>query len=113
MKKLLLIIAVGLVSCSKNDFKEKFFVRSKVDFRATYVNDLFIKEYKNVTIEVNGLQTYTFNTDNNPCMNRAYGFSMYSNDSIAYVPYIIRTDRDTLEVGLLQFKVQEVNKQLQ
>lgn len=112
MKKLLLIIAVGLLSCQKQETK-LFFVRSKVDFRATYVNDLCAKEYNSITIEVQGLQTYTFNTDNNPCMNRAFGFSMYSKDSVAYVPYIIRTERDTLESGLLQFKVKEVNKQLQ
>jgi len=112
MKKLLLVITVGLLSCQKEESKV-YFVRSKVDFRASYVNDLCAKEYNSVTIEVQGLQTYTFNTDNNPCMNRAYGFSMYSKDSIAYVPYIIRTERDTLESGLLQFKVQEVNKQLQ
>jgi hypothetical protein len=112
MKKLLLVIAVGLLSCQKEQSKLNF-VRSKVDFRASYVNDLCAKEYNSVTIEVQGLQTYTFNTDDNPCMNRAYGFSMYSNDSVAHVPYIIRTERDTLESGLLVFKVIEVNKQLQ
>jgi hypothetical protein len=107
MKKVLLLLAVGLFSCSK-EIKPNNLLKSTVDFRASYVNERFNEGYTQLTIEVNGLESYSFETYSNPCLHQSFGFSTLTQNESQTIPYIIRTDRDTLEVGVLTFNVSGV-----
>lgn len=108
MKKVLLLSVVVLLSCQKSEIKPRVFVKSFVSFRASYVNEVHNNECDSIFISVQGSQSFAFETHNNPCLNISYGFNMWANDSISTSPYIIRTERDTLEQGLLTFTVEGV-----
>lgn len=107
MKRVLLLSAIAFASCSK-EVKPLNLLKSSIDFRASYVNDKFEQGYKTLTIEVSGNETYTFDTYSNPCLHESFGFNLTTQDESKTIPYIIRTDRDTLEVGVLTFTVSGV-----
>lgn len=106
MKNLTILVGVLiLLSCQKSEIKPRIFVKSFVSFRASYVNEVFNNECDSIYISVHGSQSFAFATHNNPCLNISYGFNMWVKDSVSTAPYIIRTERDTLEQGLLIFTV--------
>lgn len=104
MKKVLLLALIA-ISCQKQEIKPRSFVKSVVSFRSSYVNDKFDKGYDSIFIKVQGVQSFSFATYDNPCANTSFGFNTWHIDSVANIPYIISTDRDTLEMGLLTFTV--------
>lgn len=110
MKNLTMLVASILVlSCQKSEIKPRVFVKSFVSFRASYVNEVHNNECDSIYISVQGSQSFAFVTHNNPCLNISYGFNMWANDSISTSPYIIRTERDTLEQGFLTFTIDGVS----
>jgi hypothetical protein len=106
MKKVFLFAVIGLFSCQKSIVKPTVRLSSQVSFRASYINEKFDQGYDTIYIEVLNNPTYSFTTHDNPCKNVGYGFSLYAPDTMESVlPYVIRTDRDTLEYGLLKFSI--------
>lgn len=104
MKKLLFISVLALISCKKEDIKSNF-LRSTVDFRASYVNDKYNSQYDCIKINVEGNESYVFDTYSNPCLHQSFGFNMTSTQDTTFLPYSITTERDTLESGMLMFTV--------
>lgn len=106
MKKLFLLACIALLSCQKDDVSHKtVLVKSTVRFRAGFTNAQFQRGCDSMYLEVKGQRLIALKTNNNPCHNGAWGFRMYSEDTITYIPYIIRTERDTIESGVLPFTV--------
>lgn len=106
MKKFVFIPLICLLSCQKSEVKPVVRLSSQVSFRATYINNLHALGYDSVYIEVLNNETFSFVTHDNPCKNIGYGFSLYAPDTVKTIlPYIIRTERDTLERGVLWFDV--------
>lgn len=106
MKKFVFIASVCLLSCQKSTVKPVVRLSSHVSFRSSYINALHSQSYDSVYIEVLNNQTFGFATHDNPCKNVSYGFSLYAPDTVKTIlPYIIRTERDTLERGVLWFGV--------
>lgn len=103
MKKIFIVLALSLVGCAKEESKPSKYLNATVRFRAPYINEQFERDVKNLTIEVEGLETYTFVTHDNPCGNIAFQFRTLSTEDSCLVPYMVRTERDTLEVGMLVF----------
>lgn len=103
MKKLFLLLAVSVIGCAKVETKPSKYVNATVRFRASYINEQYERDINNITIEVEGLETYTFVTHDNPCGNMAFQFRTLSQEDSCFVPYMVRTERDTLSVGMLLF----------
>ena len=103
MKKLFLLLSVSVVGCAKVETKPSKYVNTTVRFKASYINEQYEKDVKNLTIEVEGLETYAFVTHDNPCGNMSFQFRTLSTEDSCFVPYMVRTERDTLEVGMLLF----------
>lgn len=104
MKRVFFLACISLLSCKKDDVSQKVgLVKSTVRFKASYINTQFTNDCDSIFLEVKGLQSYSFATSDDPCKNVSYGFRTYHEDTITYIPYIIRTDRDTLENGYLTF----------
>jgi hypothetical protein len=106
MKKFVFVFSVCLLSCQKSEVKPIVRLSSQVSFRASYINDKYAQNYDTIYLEVLDNPTYSFATHDNPCKNVGYGFSLYAPDTmVSVLPYMIRTERDTLERGLLKFSI--------
>lgn len=105
MKKLFFLACLALLSCKKDESDKTVLVKCTVRFRAGFTNAQFQRGVDSLYLEVKGLQSYALKTNNDPCHNGAWGFRAYSEDTITYIPYIIRTERDTIESGVLPFTV--------
>lgn len=103
MKKLFIVLALSGIGCAKSEIKPSKYLNARVRFRASFINEQYNRGVKYLTIEVIGSQTYTFVTHNNPCGNMAYQFRELSKADTCFIPYLVRTERDTLAVGMLLF----------
>ena len=105
MKKVLLLSVLSFASCKK---EEQVIYQNKytIDIRASYVNKQFA-EGKNIII-IECLDTYEFETYSNPCLHQSFGFNQQSTEKQKGVSYMIRTERDTLEVGVIYGKLVKV-----
>lgn len=98
MKKLILLSVLAFASCKKEDvtiYQNKY----TIDIRASYVNKQFAEGKQKIIVEC--LDTYEFDTYSNPCLHQSFGFNQSSTEKQKSIPYIIRTERDTLEIGVL------------
>lgn len=105
MKKVLLLSAIAFASCKKEAqtiYQNKY----TIDIRASYVNHQFAEGKDKIIVEC--LDTYEFNTYSNPCLHQSFGFNQQSTEKQKGIPYIIRTERDTLEIGFIYGKLVKV-----
>lgn len=114
MRVLFLLLAMTILSCKKEEVekKEYHFLRSRVKFRATYINVHFANGCDSLFIEVKHLRMdetkkYGFKTHDNPCHNTSYIFNTMAEDSVIYLPYSIFSEHDTLEKGYLIFSTRD------
>jgi hypothetical protein len=102
MKKLF-IVSLLLLSCQKSDIKKVMQLSSRVQFTASFVNELHKGGCDTISIIVSGNDSFSFQTYNNPCLNTSFGFTTWHEDTLTKLPYVIVSDRDTVENGLLTF----------
>jgi hypothetical protein len=105
MKKIFVLLALFLVGCAKQEEKPSQYVNSCVRFRASFINKVYAEGSDSVTLEIQGIEYVSFITHNDPCGNIAFQFRTLSKDTACFVPFILRTERDTLKVDMLRFSV--------
>lgn len=105
MKKVILLSVLAFASCKK---EEQVIYQNKytIDIRASYVNKQFAEGKEKIIVEC--IDTYEFDTYSNPCLHQSFGFNATSTIQNQSIPYIIRTERDTLEMGLISGKIIKV-----
>ncbi len=103
MKKMFILLALSVVGCAKQESKPSMYVNSTVRFRAPFINKLHSEGVESVTLEVVGIESRTFITHDNPCGNIGFQFRTLSTDTSCLVPFILRTERDTLKSDMLLF----------
>lgn len=105
MKRVLLLSVLAFASCQK---EEQVIHQNKytIDIRASYVNQQFAEGKDKIIVEC--LDTYEFDTYSNPCLHQSFGFNQQSTENQKGIHYMIRTERDTLEVGVIYGKLVKV-----
>lgn len=104
MKKLFLlsIISIVFISCRKEDEPILEF-RAKIKVTAQLSNRLYEEGHDSVYVYVSGQRTFSFKTHNDPCLNISYGYMAMKRMKSYSEPYIVSTERDTIESGILYF----------
>ena len=105
MKKVLLLSVLAFASCKK-EVQTIYQNKYTIDIRASYVNKQFVEGKEKIIVEC--LDTYEFETYSNPCLHQSFGFNQSSTEKQKGIPYIIRTERDTLEMGVIYDKLVKV-----
>ena len=98
MKKVLLLSVLAFASCKK-EARTIYQNKYTIDIRASYVNKQFAEGKEKIIVEC--LDTYEFETYSNPCLHQSFVFNQSSTEKQKGIPYIIRTERDTLDIGII------------
>lgn len=105
MKRAIILSVLAFASCQK-EAKTIYQNKYIIDIRASFVNKQFAEGKEKIIVEC--IDTYEFETYSNPCLHQSFGFNATSTIQNQSIPYIIRTERDTLEMGLISGKIVKV-----
>jgi hypothetical protein len=106
MKKtiLLSIIAVlFLAACKKEETVFNYF-SATIRIKAEKITALNLEGADSIFIEVNGHEKFSFETFNDNCLNKSFGYNKQTKAKEYRQPFKIYTERELIKSGVLIFK---------
>lgn len=109
MKKALILVALALISCKKEETQKAVELSVKVDFSPAWINShleagekiIFTVDASRVFLGTD--QTvFTFDLVFNNCQHQKQTFTTWRQGKEVLVKYTLATERDTLESGVLK-----------